>query len=142
MPFLLAEIDMKLNFSFPVKTSAGSPATYLGRDSENLWNVITYYIEADDDELNTGWSTVEVDDYGITRADIEDEVVDPDPFVVQASESNTLTLGIYPNSSIVSNFFNPEALPFGEVGRASLTYETKAGKLVSVTVNSILPDRG
>lgn len=134
---------MAIDFNYPIETSPdGYPAKYLGLDSTDTWHVVTYYIEADDDEIETGWVIVEVNDDGITRADIEGEVVDPDPLIVQAVVSKTITIGVYSDSSISMNSSNPEALPFGEIGRISLTYEEEAGKLIAATVNSILPDRG
>lgn len=134
---------MALNFDYPIETSPdGYPAKYLGVDSTGTWHVVTYYVVADDDIIDTGWDIVEINEYGILRSDVEAQTPNPTPFVIQSLISKTVTIGIYEDSSLVMNSTNPEALPFGEIGRISLTYEQEAGRIVNATINSILPDRG
>jgi hypothetical protein len=133
---------MELNFNYPIITAQeGYPATRLGRDNTDTWNVISYYVEEADDDTETGWAQIEVNNLGVSRADIEDEVEDPEPFIIQATTETEVTIGVYEGLSIVADFSNPESLPFGELGRIALTYSTRAGKVVSATVTSILPSR-
>ena len=133
---------MAINFDYPIQTSPDNyPAKFLGRDSTDTWNVVTYYVAANDDSINTGWAFEEVNNDGITRADVEALTPSPTPFITQVEESTTVTIAVYEDSSIIANFRNPEAFPFGEIGRLSLTYTSEAGKLISASVNSILPER-
>ncbi len=133
---------MPINFDYPITTTVGDyPTNFLGRDNTDTWNVITYYVEANDTALDTGWATEEVDDDGITRADIEGMVPTPTPFIYQVTESTNVTLGVYKDSSVLADYNSPEALPFGEIGRISLTYTSEAGKLISAAVDEILPER-
>jgi len=134
---------MALNFDYPIETFPdGYPIKYLGLDSNGTWHVVTYYVEAGDDTVDTGWNIIEINSDGVLRSEIEAQTPSPTPFVIQSIISKTVTIGIYEDSSLVMNSTDPEALPFGEIGRISLTYEQEAGRIVNATINSILPDRG
>lgn len=115
--------------------------TYYGGEE-----AITFYPEpgdtgGDSSDTVAGWNTVQVNEDGILRSDIEGGTVDPTPFVEYKVTYKDLVVAVYPDGSTVSTHYNPDSLPTGDIGRIQISYGFDGEVVVEATVEGLLPLR-